>query len=124
MIAKENISPLGIAAILLLCFLAVSNAAWVIISGHRGSFIALVFYLIVSVLCLRNRHFQAGVIAGTFGFGIHVYELLTRGITELNFVDQVFFFINLIVPIPLTILSFLAVRERQKKHEPIEPFIS
>jgi len=114
---KEKISPSGIITIALLLSLAVANALWLLISGHRGALIALVFYSAVSYLCLRNRHFQAGVIAGIFGFGIHVFELFIQGTTELIGINQVFFYANLILPIPLTITSYLASRKEPLQHE-------
>ena len=107
---KENISPSGIITIAILLSLAGVNAVWSIISGHGGVWIALVFYLVVSFLCIRHRHFHAGVIAGIVGFGIHVFELYVLGTNELTGIDQVFFFTNLILPVPLIFTSYLASR--------------
>ena len=73
---KDKISPGGILTNIFLLSLVAVNAVWLIISMHGGSFIALIFYLIVSFLCLRYRHYQAGVIAGIFGFGVHIIEFL------------------------------------------------
>ena len=108
---KEKISPSGIITIALLLSLAGANALWLITSWHGGALIALVFYSVVAFLCLRSRHFQSGVIAGILGFGIHVFELFVQGTTELIGIDQVFFYANLILPIPLTITSYLASRK-------------
>jgi len=108
---KEKISPSGIITIAILLSLAGANAVWLIIRGHGGALIALVFYSVVSFLCLRRRHFGAGVIAGIFGFGIHLYELFAKGTTELIGIDQVLFYANLILPIPLTFTSYLASRK-------------
>ena len=94
-----------------------TNVVWLIISGHGGALIALVFYLVVSFLCLRNRHFRAGVIAGIFGFVIHIYELFVQGTTELMGIDQVFFYANLVLPIPLIFTSYLASRKEPPEHE-------
>jgi len=109
---KEKISPSGIITIAILLSLAGANAVWFIISGHGGALIALVFYLVVSFLCLRNRHFLSGVIAGIFGFGIHIYELFVHGIVELTEIDQVFFYANLILPIPLIFTNYLVSRKK------------
>jgi hypothetical protein len=114
---KEKISPSGIITIAILLSLAGANAVWFIINGHGGALIALVFYLVVSFLCLRNRHFLSGVIAGIFGFGIHIYELFVQGATELTGIDQVLFYANLILPIPLTFTSYLASHKEQRGHE-------
>lgn len=114
---KGKISPSGIITIAFLLSLAGANAVWLIISGHGGTLIALVFYSVVSFLCLRSRHFRAGVIAGIFGFGIHIYELFVLGTTEFIGIDQVFFYANLILPIPLTFTSYLASRKEPPGHE-------
>jgi hypothetical protein len=108
---KETISPSDIITIAFLLSLVGVNAVWLIIRGHGGTLIALLFYSVVSFLCLRSRHFGAGLIAGIFGFGIHIYELFVKGTIELIGIDQVFFYANLILPIPLTFTSYLASRE-------------
>ena len=108
---KEKISTSGIITIALLLSLVSVNAVWLIIRGHGGALIALVFYSVVSFLCIRSRHFNAGVIAGIFGFGIHIYELFVKGTTELIGIDRVLFYANLILPIPLTFTSYLASRK-------------
>ena len=108
---KEKISPSGIITIALLLSLAGANALWLITSWHGGALIAIVFYSIVAFLCLRNRHFRAGVIAGILGFGIHLFELFVQGTTELIGIDRVFFYANLILPLPLIITSYLASRK-------------
>jgi len=86
----------------------VVNAIWLIVSWHGGALIALAFYSVISFLCLRKQHFQAGVIAGILGFGIHLYEFFVLGTSELTGIVQVFFYANLILPVPLTIISYLA----------------
>lgn len=108
---KEKISPSGIVTIGFLLSLAAANAVWLIASWHGGALIALSFYSVISFLCLRRQHFQAGVIAGIIGFGIHVYELFVLGTSELAMIDQVFFYTNLILPIPLIFTSYLASRK-------------
>lgn len=108
---KEKISTSGIITIAFLLSLVGVNAVWLIKRGHGGGLIALVFYSVVSFRCLRTRHFRAGVIAGIFGFGIHVYELFVKGTTELIGIDQVLFYANLILPIPLTFTSYLTSRK-------------
>jgi len=114
---KEKISPSGIITIAFLLSLVGVNAIWLIIRGHGGALIALVFYSVVSLLCLRSRHFRAGVIAGVFGFVIHIYELFVQGTTELMGIDQVLFYANLVLPIPLTFTSYFASRKEPPLHE-------
>jgi hypothetical protein len=113
---KEKISPSGIITIGFLLSLAAANAVWLIVSWHGGALIALLFYSVISFLCLRRQHFQAGVIAGIIGFGIHVYELFALGTSELAVIDQVFFYENLILPIPLIFTSYLASRKGPDGH--------
>ena len=108
---KKKISPSGVITIALLLTLAAVNAVWLIASWHGGAFIALGFYSVISFLCLRRQHFQAGVIAGIIGFGIHIFELFVLGTSELTVLDQVFFYANLVLPLPLTITSYLASRK-------------
>lgn len=114
---KENISPSGVITIALLLALAAVNAVWLIVSWHGGAFIALGFYSVISILCLRRQHFQAGVITGIIGFGIHILELFILGTSELTVLDQVFFYANLILPLPLTITSYLASRKGSDEDE-------
>jgi hypothetical protein len=114
---KEKITTSGIITIALLLSLVGVNVVWLIIHGHGGALVALVFYSVVSLLCLRSRHFGAGVIAGVFGFGIHIYELFVKGTVELIGIDQVFFYVNLILPIPLTFTSYLAPRKEPPYRE-------
>ena len=114
---EKKYSPSGIITIALLLSLAVVNAIWLIVSWHGGALIAVAFYSVISFLCLRKQHFQAGVIAGILGFGIHLYELFVLGTSELIGIDQVFFYANLILPVPLTITSYLASRKESNRHE-------
>jgi hypothetical protein len=108
---KGKFSTSGIITVAFLLSLAGVNAVWLIMRGHGGALIALVFYSVVSFLSLRSRHFGAGVIAGIFGFGIHIFELFVKGTAELTGIDQLFFYANLILPIPLMFTSYLASRK-------------
>lgn len=101
----------GILAIALLLTLVIANAVWLIVSWHGGALIALLFYLVISFLLLRRRHFQEGIIAGVIGFGIHLIELIVLGTGQLTGMERIFFYANLILPIPLTITSYLASRK-------------
>jgi len=113
---QDKIPTSGIITIALLLSLVGVNAVWLIIRGHGGALIALVFYSVASFLCLRRQHFQAGVIAGIIGFGIHLFELFVKGTSQLIGIDQVFFYANLVLPIPLTITSYLASHKGSDGH--------
>jgi fatty acid desaturase len=114
---QEKNSPSGIITIAFLLTLVGVNAVWLIVSRYGGTLMALVFYVVVSFLCIKCRHFRAGVIAGIFGFGIHFYELFVRNTTELIGIDPMFFYANLILPIPLTFTSYLASRMEPPEYE-------
>jgi hypothetical protein len=95
----------------ILVLLGITNAVWVATSERKGPLIALVFYTFITLLCWRRSHFRAGIIGGIFGFGIHVYELISLGIGELDGVEPGFFFANLLLPILLTYFSYKAYQE-------------
>jgi len=107
----EPYSLSGILTIALLLSLAGSNAIWLLVRWRGGVFIAFVFYAVVSFLCLKRHHFDAGVIAGILGFGIHAYEFFMPGTTEFVGMDRFLFYANLILPVPLAVISYLASRE-------------
>ena len=113
---EEKIFPSGIITILLLLSLAAANFIWLIVSWHGGALIALAFYSVIALLCFRRQHFQAGAIAGMIGFGIHLYELYVLSTNNLTWIDHVFFYVNLILPIPLIITSYLASRQGSDGH--------
>ena len=114
------ISSTKTITIIILFFLILSNAVWAVSSGYAGPFIAMILYALVAFLCWRKKHFQAGMIAGFFGFGIHLYELIFRGIKELEGIYLAIFYINLIVPILLVCFSYRAnqnLKLRFKKNQ-------
>ena len=111
-----------IITIIILFILMLSNAVWTVSSGYAGPFIAMIFYALVAFLCWRKKHFQAGIIAGILGFGIHLYELIFRGIKELEGIYLAIFYINLIFPILLVYFSYKAnqnlkprIKEKQEE---------
>lgn len=108
--------------IVILITLLSTNAVWAVISEYSGPFIAMIVYAFVTFLCWRKKHFQAGMIAGFLGFGIHLYELIFRGIKELEGIYLLIFYINLIFPILLVYFSYkvnqtlkLRFKENQEK---------
>jgi len=108
---KVTASLCAAISIAILISLALINTLWVIRSSYRGALIALTFYLAIFVLCVWRRHFEAGVIAGILGFLVHLFELFVQGTQELVGVDLLFFYANLILPIPLAITSYLEARK-------------
>ncbi len=90
----------------ILTALVLTNAAWVIIYKSYAPLIAFVFYLIVIFIMWRKNDLLSGIIVGIIAIIIHLYELIFHGITDLKFLETVFFFINLILPLPLVILCY------------------
>ena len=95
----------------ILVVLAGINAVWGVTLEHSGPVIALLCYALVAFLCWRRGHFQAGIIGGVFGLGIHVYELIFQDIGRQRGIDLGFFCANIILPIPLAYFSYKAHRE-------------
>ena len=95
----------------ILVVLVGANAIWTVISKHPGSLIALIFYALVAFLCWQRSHFEAGVIGGVLGLGIHLYELLFQGIEKLEGIDSGLFFLNLLLPILLICFGYRAYQE-------------
>jgi len=102
----------------LLFVLIIINIIWVFLSTHKGPFFAIIFYSFILYLCGRRNDFFSVVIIGIFGFGIHVLEFVLQGIGNLQTYELWFFFLNLILPIPLIYFGFKHIRQvRYKKHE-------
>ena len=96
-----------------LCFsillaLVVVNSAWVIVSFHSGSVIGLTVYGVVAYLCWHRNHFQAGIIAGIIGLGIHIYEIISRGMERLRVFECGLLIANIILPILLIYFCYRA----------------
>lgn len=95
----------------ILIILVTVNAILFMKGEYLGPSIALICYAFVTYLCWRQNDFRAGIAIGIFGFVIHLYELIFQGIEELGTLDLTFFFINLLLPIPLVYLSSKAYIE-------------
>ena len=95
----------------ILVALAGINAIWAVTLEHSGPVIALLFYAFAAFLCWRRSHFQAGIIGGVFGLGIHVYELIFQGIGRLGGIELGLFCANIVLPILLMYFSYKAHRE-------------
>ena len=102
MIAKDSkFSYYHQIVIGILTILVITNAGWVIIFKSNGPIIALIFYIFAVFLFWRKNDIFAGIIIGVMGFTIHMFELLFQGILDLEGLETIFFFINLVFPIPL-----------------------
>lgn len=84
------------------------NAIWFATSRYSGPLVGLIFYALITFLCWRRSHFQAGIIGGIIGFGIHAHELVFQTVGKLEGIDFGFFLLNIIFPIPLIYFSYKA----------------
>jgi hypothetical protein len=98
-------------ALLIILTLVIINAVWVTMCKSLGPAIALILYAFITFLFLRKNDFIAGIIIGIVGFIIHLQELIFQGIKELRGFEIAFFFINLVLPIPLIYFSYKAYKE-------------
>jgi len=108
---KPHHSSVAKMTIGILVVLVGVNAVWAVTMELSGPVIALLFYAFVTFLCWRRSHFQAGIISGILGLGIHVYELIFQDLGRLDGFDLGLFYANIVLPIPLTYFSYQAHRE-------------
>ena len=99
----------------ILVALVITNAVWLATSEYSSPLFALIIYAVIAFLCWRRSHFQAGIIVGIIGLGVHIYELLSQGIIELRGFELGLFFINLTFPIPLIYFSYRAYQEIKRR---------
>jgi len=86
---KPHHSSVAKMTIGILVVLVGVNAVWAVTMELSGPVIALLFYAFVTFLCWRRSHFQAGIISGILGLGIHVYELIFQNLGRLGGFDLV-----------------------------------
>ena len=89
----------------ILAILVFTNAGWIIICKSYGPIIAFIFYLFAIFLFMKKNDILSGSIIGIIGLAFHLYELIFQGIKDLEQLEMIFFFINLIFPIPLIYFS-------------------
>jgi hypothetical protein len=101
----DQVLPLGILIILIGV-----NAAWYVFSKQSGSLVALIFYSVIFFLCWRMLDFRAVIIAGSIGFGVHLYEWVFLDFSEFQLPDTLLFYLNLVLPIPLAYFGYRLYR--------------
>ena len=92
----KPISKAIIVVLLILILLAGINALWVLLYGYSGAFLAFFFYMMVAFICWKKRHFQAAIMAGIFGFVIHLFEIFFSDIKNAIGLNRWFFYVNLL----------------------------
>ena len=102
-------------AFCIIVVLVVINAIWFFFQNFSGPIFALIAYAIIAFLFLVKKEFMAGIIAGTGGLFVHIYELIFLGLAGLTDIGVVFLLANIFFPIPLIVFSFKAYQEL--KHE-------
>jgi hypothetical protein len=98
----------------LLITLALMNAVWSFLSSWGGATLASTLYAIVALRWYLKDYISAAI-AGVLGFGIHLYLLLVHPLEDLRVYESVFFYLNILLPIPIASLGFLAYRDTKKK---------
>ena len=114
---KVSLPPIKKIIIGILVVLAGTNAIWIVASRRSGTLVALIFYVFITLLVWRKDDFRASIISGIFGVGIHLYELIFQGLGKLKGVELGFFFVNLILPLPLIYFGYRAYLELRKTHD-------
>jgi hypothetical protein len=94
----------------ILLALVVINIVWVVASLHVGPVIGLTVYSVVAYLCWHRNHFQAGIIAGIVGLGVHIYEIAPSSLEGLTAIESGFLMANIVLPILLIYFSYRASR--------------
>ena len=113
--ARESIRSLAPkTTISILIVLLVINALWAITLKNSGPVIAFLCYALITFLCWRRGYFQAGIIGGFFGLGIHVFELLFQDVGRLEGIQLGLFYANTLLPIPLVYFSYKAHLESKR----------
>jgi len=94
----------------LLSALVVINAVWAAISQYRGPLFALAVYVLAVYLSRQKGDYRAAFAIGTAGFVFHALELYFHGTAALRPAETVFFYMNLLLPVPLIYSSYKCVR--------------
>lgn len=55
--------------------------------------------------------YRAVITAGVVGFGFHLFELIFLGISDFQGLELLFFYLNLVLPIPLAYFGYRVLRE-------------
>lgn len=95
--------------------LSTVNALWASTSTYNGPYIALIMYSTVTYLCWKKHDFKAGLISGIVGLCIHTFELISLDMGEFTRPDKCFFFLNIVLPIPLIYYSFKVYQKDNEK---------
>jgi len=70
--------------------------------------------LLLPLSFIYSPSFFSGIIIGIIGLAIHIYELIFQGITDLEGLETIFFFINLILPFPLVFFCCKAYKKNKR----------
>ena len=108
--APSSDSSIQSLALALLITLALMNAVWSFLSSWVGASTASVLYAIVALRWYLKDYIVGGI-AGVLGFLIHLYLLLFHPLVDLRVFETVFYYLNLLLPIPIACFGFIAYRE-------------
>lgn len=96
----------------LLLTLAVLNVAWLVLSFTGDSSTFALLYTLAAWVVGKKNYFFAAMAMALVGILLHSYEWAINRITLDNAVDQLFFFANLLLPLPLLFCSVRVARRR------------
>ncbi|MFC1484148.1 hypothetical protein ACFL6Q_03770 [Candidatus Neomarinimicrobiota bacterium] len=96
----------------LLLALAVINVAWLVLSSTGDPSTFALLYALAAWVVGQKHYFFAAMAMAVVGLLLHSYEWAAHRITLDTIVDQLFFFANLLLPLPLLFFSIRAARRR------------
>lgn len=96
----------------LLLALALLNVAWLVLSSTGDPSTFALLYALAAWIVGRKNYFFAAMAMAIVGLLLHAYEWAIGRILLDTLIDQLFFFANLLLPLPLLILSVRTARRR------------
>jgi hypothetical protein len=97
----------------LLLVLALINVAWLVLSSTGDPSTFALLYALAAWVAGQKNYFFAAMAMAVVGLLLHPYEWAAHRITLDTAVDQLFFFANLLLPLPLLFFSIKAAREKR-----------
>ena len=105
----------GRIAVAIALILAGINGIWVLISRLTGPGIGVAAYLAAAYLCGTRRDFIAGIVIGTAGLAVHLYESLRLLHESPDPVRTFFLLANILLPALLALFSLKAFKASKAK---------
>jgi hypothetical protein len=100
--------------VVVLATLFVVNAFWVVLSGSGDPVTFAALYGFAWLLGARLERYVPVLVMGVLGFALHVYEIAVGRTETYSRGDDVFLYLNLLLPIILVAVSVRAMREKSR----------